>query len=156
MECIEYYAQYYASLASQRDEVGDSISNALRKKCILNYKFSKWQRAVKYKYSLHPLSCVGSMTFIGQRFNYGKELNGILSPFPTLYLAIDRATALQETLTLGTESKSKLSAFDLALMNTQSETIVSVSGELETVFDLRNSRALGAFVKVLNNYEMYI
>jgi hypothetical protein len=152
---INYYWNYYSELALQREQIKDPIFEVLREKCISGYKFSNWQRAVKYKYSFHPLSCVGSMTFIGQRFNYGRDINGNLTAFPALYIAADKDTALQETLgQTNNNSEKRLSSQELALMNPQSETIVSVSGCLENVFDLRNSRGLTKFVNLVKNFKL--
>ena len=155
-DLINYHAFLYTSLAVQRDKVKDAIHASLRSKCIQNYKFSKWQRSVRYKYSLHPLSCVGSTTFIGQRFNYGKEINGTLSPFPALYLAKDKKTAIHESLATIKKSKkrSELDSFDLAMTNPQSQAIVSVSGKLETVFDLRNSKALSSYISIIKKFKI--
>lgn len=152
---INYYWNYYSELALQREQIKDQIFEVLREKCISGFKFSNWQRAVKYKYSFHPLSCVGSMTFIGQRFNYGSGINGNLAAFPALYIAADKDTALQETLgQVDNNSDKKLSSQELALMNPQSEAIVSVSGCLENVFDLRNSRGLTKFVNLVKNFKL--
>lgn len=111
------FINYYSELVLQREQLKDQIFDVLREKCISGYKFSNWQRAVKYKYSLHPLSCVGSMTFIGQRFNYGSDINGNLTAFPALYIAADKDTALQETLgQTDNNSEKRLSSQELALM----------------------------------------
>lgn len=154
-DLINYHWAYYSELAVQREAIKDEIYSVLRDKCLNSYQFKSWQRAVKYKYSLHPLSCVGSMTYIGQRFNYGKDINSNLTAFPALYLASDKDTALQETLgQTSVEESSTLSARELALGNPQSETIVSVSGELETVFDLRNSKNITKFVNLVKNFTI--
>ena len=46
-----------------------------------------------------------------------------------------------------------LNAFDLAMMNPQSQTIVSISGKLETVLDLRTSLSLAPFVNIIKDFK---
>src|ERR1035438_2162895 len=72
---LKYHWDYYSELALQRSQIQEELKRSLIQACITNYKFSKWQRAVKWKYGLHPLSTVGSVTGIGQRFNTGVDVN---------------------------------------------------------------------------------
>ena len=148
---INYCWSEYVELAFQRESKKDKIFQSLRSKAIKNYSFTNWQRLVKFKYSLHPLSCVGSMEYIGGRFNYGNNINGNLTAFPTLYLAQDKDTAFQEVLMKGLISQ--LDGPELALTNPDSITIISISGILETIFDLRNSKYLSAFVKIIKDFK---
>ncbi len=151
---IKYHWDYYSELAIQRDKIKDQLNEVLLEKVLRNYQVTNWQRAVKYKYSLHPLSCVGSLKMSG-RFNYGEDIGSNFGPFPALYLASDKDTALQETL--GQElqaSDAPLSAQELALSNPQSETIVSLSGELETVFELKNSKNIAKFVNLTKSFKV--
>ena len=153
-DLIKYHWDYYSELAIQREQIKDQIDDAIISKCDRNYTFSSWQRAVEYKYSFHPLSCVGSLRRSG-RFNYGEDIGANFSTFPALYIASDKDTALQETL--GQEKQSKeigLSAKELALANPKSETIVSVSGELETIFDLTSSKNLTKFVNLTKSFKL--
>ena len=71
---IKYQWDYYAELARQRNAIQDEIKKALIQMCV-SYGLEKWQRAVKYKYALHPLSTVGSLTYVGGRFNTGLGVN---------------------------------------------------------------------------------
>ncbi len=151
---VKYQWDYYSELAHQRNLIQDEIKTALIQTCI-PYVPQKWQRAIKYKYSFHPLSTVGSLTFIGGRFNTGSGVNTEIPTFPGLYLAVDKDTALQEHL--GQErvpKKSKLTAREIALINPASETIVSVSGRLEKVFDLTNPKSLGPFVQLIKVFRL--
>lgn len=151
---VKYQWDYYAELARQRNAIQEEIKEALIQTCI-SYEPCKWQRAVKYKYGLHPLSTVGSLTYIGGRFNTGSGVNTEVPNFPALYLAQDKDTALQEHLgqepaTLGSE----LTPRESALTNPTSETIVSVSGKLDKVFDLTNADNLAPFVEVIKNFTL--
>jgi hypothetical protein len=96
-ELLKYQWNYYSELARQRNAIQDQIKQALIQTCI-SYEPKKWQRAVKYKYGLHPLSTVGSLIFIGGRFNTGSGVNTEVPTFPGLYLAKDKDTSLQEHL----------------------------------------------------------
>lgn len=153
-ELIKYHWNYYSELARQRSEIQDQIKIALIQPCN-SFEFNRWQRAVKYKYGLHPLSTVGSLNFIGGRFNTGMGVNPEVPFFPGLYLAQDKDTALQEHLGQeNTSSDSKLSSQERALTNPSSETIVSVSGKLDKVFDLTNVKNLHAFVDLIKNFKL--
>ena len=109
---------------------------------------------MKWKYGLHPLSTAGSFTFVGGRFNAGIEINSAIPSFPALYLAVDKDTALQETLGQMEVEGSLLSARELALIDPQSEVIVSVSGELEKVFNLRTAAKLNTFVELTKGFKL--
>lgn len=152
---LKYHWHYYGELARQRNVFQDAIRNALLKNCTSNYKIQHWQRAVKYKYGLHPFSTVGSLRFIGGRFNVGHDINSELPSFPALYLAQDKDTALQEHL--GQEPLPKdlgLTPKEMALTNPTSETIVSVSGQLDKVFDLTSARHLKTLVAIIKNFKL--
>lgn len=151
---LKYSWDYYSELALQRSQIQQKITEVLTQACISNYKFAKWQRAVKWKYSLHPLSTVGSLTYIGGRFNTGSSVNSEVPTFPALYLACDKDTAMQETLGQIEVKNCKLSARELALTNPQSEAIVSVSGELEKIFDLRSADNLNSFVELIKGFKL--
>jgi hypothetical protein len=83
---LKFHWNYYSELARQRHEIQDQIQEALVQTCV-PYEISKWQRAVKYKYGLHPLSSVGSLTNIGGRFNTGGNVNTEVPSFAALYIA---------------------------------------------------------------------
>jgi RES domain-containing protein len=153
-EHLKYHWDFYSELARQRNPIEDKIKNALIQTCI-PYEIQHWQRAVKYKYSLHPLSVMGSLVFIGGRFNTGKGVNSEVPNFPGLYLALDKETALQEHLGQEPVPKgSELSALDIALTNPASETIVSISGKIDKVFDLTNADNLNPFIDLIKNFKI--
>lgn len=151
---LKYHWDYYSELARQRNEIQEELNKTLIQASISNFPVQKWQRAVKYKYGLHPFSTVGSLTFIGGRFNTGKEVNSEVPSFPALYLASTKDTALQETLGQVKPKDCPLGARELALTNPQSEVIVSVSGELEKVFDLRTANSLKKFVELIKDFKL--
>lgn len=153
-EHLKYQWMYYAELARQRNLIKDSIAQVLTQACI-SYHIKNWQRAVKYKYGLHPFSTTGSLVYIGGRFNTGAGVNQEVPSFPALYLAQDKDTALQEHL--GQQAcvpGCKLSPRELALINPASETIVSISGKLDKIFDLTNANNLSVFIELIKNFEL--
>jgi hypothetical protein len=153
-DLLKYHWNYYSELARQRSIIQDELKAALIQKSV-SYEFKKWQRAVKYKYGLHPLSTIGSLSTIGGRFNTGANVNPEIRSFPGLYIAKNKDTALQEHL--GQEAtipSSKLNARELALTNPTSEVIVSVSGNLDKVFDLRDDNNLIPFLKLIRNFSL--
>jgi len=151
---VKYQWDYYSELAHQRNAIQDEIKEALIQTCIPCAP-QKWQRALKYKYSFHPLSTVGSLTFIGGRFNTGSGVNTEVPTFPGLYLAKDKDTALQEHLGQEPIAKGvKLTARQIALTNPTSETIVSVSGKLDKVFDLTVADNLKPLVELIKNFKL--
>lgn len=149
---LKYQWMYYSELAQQRSEIQDKIRDALIQTAIA-YEINNWQRAVKYKYGLHPLSTVGSLTFIGGRFNTGKGVNTEVPVFSGLYIAQDKDTALQEHL--GQISNANgLTPREVALTNPSSESIVSISGKFDKIFDLTNYENLEPFVKLINKFKI--
>lgn len=153
-ELIKYHWNLYSELARQRNLIQDEITQAIIQPCI-SYEFKNWQRAVKYKYGLHPLSTAGSLNFIGGRFNTGTEVNNEVPFFSGLYLAENKDTALQEHLGQEpTPKNSKLTPREIALTNPSSETIVSVSGKLDKVFDLSHTGNLTPFIKLIKKFTL--
>ena len=151
---LKFWWAHYSDLATQRHVITTDLKNSIIKNCT-EFRFDKWQRAVKYKYSLHPLSTIGSYQFIGGRFNYGNCINENISPIPTLYIASDKDTSLQEHLGQGIISpNSGLTARDLALSSTASETIVSVSGKIEQIIDLTNEQNLIEFIGLISAFKI--
>lgn len=145
---------YYSELARQRSAIQDQLRQALIQTSI-SYELRNWQRAVKYKYGLHPLSTVGSLSFIGGRFNTGLGVNPEVPSFPGLYLAQDKDTALQEHL--GQEATGlgfKITPREQALTNPGSETIVCVSGKLDKIFDLTKADNLIPFIELIKKFKL--
>lgn len=150
---LKYQWDFYSHLAQQRHQVYPDLLKCLQANTIKTHKFEGMQRAVKYKYGLHPLSAVGSLSFCGQRFNYGSHLNTNLAPFSCLYIAQDKDTALQETLGQSSD-KDGLTPLELALTSKNSTTIVSVTGQLDEVFDLRDKNNLKDFLKLIKGFSI--
>ena len=99
---------------------------------------------LKYKYSLAPLSTKGSQTDPGGRFNIGAIDPTHFPVFSALYLAADKKTALAEILGRDVSVGGALSSEELALTKPCSVTAVSVSGNLESVLDIGETKNLVA------------
>lgn len=148
---LNFHWNYYSELARQRNIIQDQIQEALTQTCI-SFEVTNWQRGVKYKYGLHPLSVVGSLTHIGGRFNTGANVNTEVPSFPALYVAKNKDTALQEHL--GQIPNELLSPREMALTNLASETIVSVSGKFDKIFDLTGEKGLEPFLKLIKQFQL--
>jgi hypothetical protein len=152
-ELIAFHWKLYQELAFQREQIKDKIFEALLSSAQNDYSFDRYQRAVKYRYSLHPLCTLGSLDPPGGRFNVG-DVNGSIRSVPALYVGQDKDTALQETLGQESVDGQELTARELALANPESETIVSVSGKLDYVLDLRTHLSLKRFVACIRNFKL--
>lgn len=151
-ELLQFHWEYYSELAFRRNRIYDSLKQALADKAGL-YEFSKWQRAVKYRYSLSPLHTGGSLSDPGGRFNIGEIDQSRFPIFPALYVASDKWTALAEIL--GSDSAGNpLTAQELALTRSDSVSVVSISGKLESVLDTRDTNSLAGFVSLIKDFRL--
>jgi hypothetical protein len=108
---------------------------------------------VKYRYALEPLSARGSLGDPGGRFNMGAIDPSRYSVFPALYLAADKDTTLDEMFGRA-KQQPLLSYEELALTRSGSVAVVSVSGVLESVLDLRNPENLSGFVALTKEFPI--
>ena len=150
-DLVEFHWDYYSELAFQRNRIREQLKSSLREKS-QSYQFSKWQRVVRYKHSLTPLSAKGSLTDPGGRFNIG-ELDRRYGVFPALYIASDKGTALAEVLGRD-ENTGPFSPEELALTKPDSITAVSVSGKLESALDIRDNNNLAGFANLIKDFRL--
>lgn len=151
-QIAQFHWEYYSELALLRSRIYDSLKSSLRERTT-PYDFTEWQRAVKYKYSLCPLSTKGSLSDPGGRFNIGAIDPPRFPTFSALYLAFDKRTVLAELL--GREGpENSLSPEELALTKPTSITIVSVSGKLESILDVRDAKNLAGFVNLIKGFQL--
>jgi RES domain len=149
---LKLHWDFYSELAYQRKQIESQLIAVLNKNATSDFTFKGWQRGVKYKYSLHPFSTVGSLSDPGGRFNIGDISVQNFPKFPALYIASDKGTALQETLGQPDTGSGKIDAMARALGNPQSVSYVAVSGHIDRIFDLRESRSLKEFVRLMKNF----
>lgn len=168
-QLLKYHWDFYNSLAYQRSKIADKIKKSLLEATQKSFSFTRWQRTLKFKHSVEPLSLAGSLTDPGGRFNVGDINPSQFPPFPALYIASDRGTALQESLSqdiLSKESSTleeiitlevpgrKLSPLEYALTKSDSIALISISGHLETFIDLNKPDQLQPFVDLLKNFTI--
>jgi hypothetical protein len=150
-QLVEFHWQYYSELAFQRNQIREQLRSSLRDKA-QTFAFPRWQRVIRYRYSLVPLSTKGSLVDPGGRFNVGDIDRARYPTFPALYIASDKGTALAEVLGRE-ESAGSLTPEELALAKPDSITAVSVSGKLESVMDIRDRDNLGGFVNLIKDFR---
>lgn len=93
---LRYHWDFYCVLAYERRKIANELRIALLEAARRPYEFDGWQRQVKYKYSLTPLSPRGSLFEPGGRFNIPNMNPEQIPPFPALYIGEDKQTTLQE------------------------------------------------------------
>jgi len=152
-QLLKYHWEYYSEVAFQRAQIYDALRNAVREKATSQFRFEKWQRAVKYRYSLQPLDTTGSLIDPGGRFNVGTIDPSRYAAFPALYLGYDKKTVIDEIFARDNKG-ALLTEEELALSKTASITVVSVSGMLESVFDLRDKNSLADIVQLVKHFHL--
>ena len=151
---LRFHWDYYNSLTYQRSQISEDLSKALLGAAEGAFQFSKWQRIVTYKHAVEPLSLLGSLVDPGGRFNIG-DINSVqFPPFPALYAAVDKHTALQEVLSRKIPTGMETQALDSALIRPDSITVVSVSGHLDSVINLRHPERLEVFLDLVKEFSI--
>lgn len=148
-----YQALLFSDLAYQRSLIADKIKAALLG-AAEPFKLEDWQRVGRYKYALSPLSIAGSLKFVGGRFNNGDIDHSRFPPFPALYLAADRETAIQEVLGQDAAAGGQLSPLELALAKPDAIFNVPVKADLRIVLDLRKPKILQPFVDLIKDFTI--
>lgn len=152
----DYHYLWFFELESQRAVNHQKLLDALRTVPGTTVDLDGWGRAIEYKWSGTPLSCVGSLKWLGGRFNYGVDIDHArFAPFPALYLAQDAETGFREMngLVRGSD-RAGLTAEELALCTKSGITWVAVKGTVHNVFDLTRVANLKAFANVLNTFKI--
>ena len=152
-EFVRVYWNWYSQLAHQRSRILPKLKAALSDAAVGPFDFNGYQRAVKYKWALEPLSVRGSLLDeVGGRFNIGEIDRTKFTPFPALYLGEDKMTALQELFQVDPQGQGELTAEELALTNPGSVACVSTYGSLEKYIDLGQPERLKSFVDLLKDF----
>ena len=151
-QLLQFHWEYYSELAYLRNKIYEPLKGCLRERAE-PFDFLKWQRVVKYRYALQPLGTNGSLVDPGGRFNIGKIDTTRYPVFPALYVASDKSTALAELLGRSTGIDS-LTPEELALTKQDSIAVVSVSGHLDAVLDIREDNNLAAFVALIKGFRL--
>ena len=152
----EYEYKIFYCFEAQRAANSNELQQALLQVSPVKLKINGWARIVNYSYSLSPLSSAGSITNIGGRFNFGKEINPIqYAPFNGLYIAEDVETAWREKFGVTKNGKSEgLEGAEFALAEKQSITVLSLKGKIYNLFDLQNLYNLKSFMNVMSDFKV--
>ncbi len=148
----EYRVRQFFELESLRELSREALVDALKQAPYEHLSVDGWARIVSFRYSEQPLSAQGSLVG-GARFNVGSDLDhSRFSPFPALYIATDYNTAYAERYGAPPSGGEGLQPHELALLRNFSS--VSLKGELNGLFDLRSSRHLNRFTRIISGYRM--
>jgi hypothetical protein len=152
----DYHYLWYFELESQRASAQTEILEALNRVAGISIDLAGWGRGMAYRYSATPLSCVGSLKWVGGRFNYGVDIDKTrFAPFPALYLAEDMETGLREMQGLTRETtRAGLSANELNLCSERGVAWVALSGKVSNIFDLTHPGSLAGLVRVLSKFRL--
>ena len=116
------------------------------------------KRALKHRYSEHPLSARGSLeSVLGGRFSFGKIDSSRYTPRPVLYLAEDAETALYEFNQIEKNAHPfvkdgvKYTHSELLFLkcNESDFSLISMNCTLARVLDVRKSASLEKIVQIL-------
>jgi hypothetical protein len=145
----------YFNLEPERRRRRPELLRALQNTSAEPLQLENWVRIVDHRWTLYPLSATGSLTSIGGRFNAGTEIDSqTFSPWPSLYLASDHATAYREKFQIEAgQLVEGLSPEELALSHGQSHTTVFLNGKLSRVFPL-SAATLEPVARVLGKIKM--
>jgi hypothetical protein len=115
-----FYALYF-DLDGQRAARHKEIRTALQDVMSISVSLDDWCRVISFKYCLSPLSPVGSLQWVGQRFNIGRDIDEArFTSFPALYVAEDFETAFREYQNLPKDTRTcGLTPEELALERTR-------------------------------------
>ncbi len=153
-EILSYEWRWYAALAGQRSKVLDDIRIALGLAARKGFESRGWQRVVKAKWMLDPLSMEGSVRGIGGRFNLGRRISSAKFPaFPALYIAERKDTALQEVLGQAAGAAG-LTSWEMAMTSPESVLIAAFNCRLVSVLDLHEPDKLRGFIDVVKGFKI--
>lgn len=141
---------------SQRNAVRSQLTDALQAVEPCNVDLQGWCRIVPHRYSLDPLSPIGSLFSIGGRFNVGRDLPiDVRSPWSALYIASDAETAYREKYGIArVNNHVGLGPTDFALMPRESLTVAAVNGRIAHAFDLTTLTNLAPVCKAIGRFKM--
>ena len=151
-----YHYLWYYELEAQRAANQAVLLESLSKVPGCDVDISGWGRALQYRYSNTPLSCFGSMKWLGGRFNYGVDIDSArFAAFPALYLAESFETGLREMQGLTREDdRGGLSASELNLCAKHGVAWVPIKGTVSNVFDLTKVSNLDGFAKAISTFKL--
>lgn len=144
----------YFAVEPERIRRRGELIDALNEKPSAPADFDGWVRVVDTRWTLGPLSSIGSLRTYGGRFNIGRDVTSSnRSPFPALYVGENFETAYRERFQIERgESAGGLTPEELALGASTSN--YRVRGHVERVFDASNLGSLSPIARVLARFKM--
>jgi hypothetical protein len=151
-----YHYLWFYDLERQRAAQQSELQLALQSIPGIHVPLDGWGRAIDFKYSGLPLSCLGSLQWVGGRFNYGIDIDSSrYTPFPALYLGENMETVLREKNgLLRGSNRAGLTADELALCSKTSVTWLAVAGSANNIFDLTKPENVKPFVDVIASFRL--
>jgi len=99
------------------------------------------------------LSAAGSLTHIGGRFNYGRQINDYqFTPFPALYIGSSHMVALAERIPPPARP-SQLSNSELALAKPSSYSYYVLNGTVHRILDITKAKSLRKVNAIMATFE---
>jgi hypothetical protein len=151
------YSDYgYFDLERQRVARYDELCDSLRSAGSIEVDIGSWTRITDYRWSLEPLSSIGSLKGIGGRFNIGQDLDRARAQFfPALYIAENLDTAFCEFFGGPlSDQHGPLNLQEFALRRATSFTTFALRGKIENVFDLTASTSLHRFAGIVSRFQL--
>lgn len=144
------------ALEPERRKHHVALLEALNRQPSLSVDLKGWVRMVSYQYGTNPLSCAGSLQFIGGRFNAGIDLEpNTLRAWPALYIAQDFPTAFLEKFQIRHDATMDgLTPQEMSLNEGGSHSTVVLQGTLNKVFDMTEYKTLNDVAKVFAKIKM--
>jgi hypothetical protein len=151
----EFHVRLFYHIEGLRNVHHQEIIESLQSATPFSEELERWVRIVDYKYSLKPLSAMGSI-IKGGRFNIGNDINpNAFPPFAALYIAANYSTAYAEKFGIpDTAERNGLSGSEFDLRKPSSFTSVNISGRVNNLFDISNGRNLTRFLAIIKKFKM--
>lgn len=153
-DVLKLHAIQFGELETQRIAHRAEIDEALRGIRGTAIDIDGWCRAIKLRYLLSPLSCVGSLRTSG-RFNFGSDIDegARFAPFPALYIAKDRPTAMCELLQHTQNRNDVLSPEAFSMLPDESLGWLALRGKAHNIFDLTQPDNLKPFLQITRRFR---
>ena len=150
-----HYALFF-DLAGQRAARHKDLRDALQRVPSITVSLEGWCRLVNFKYSYDALSPAGSLRWVGQRFNFGADIDPArFAAFPALYLAENFETAFREYHGLPKDELiDGLRPDELSLEDRGNWATLQVTGHVNNVFDLTKAANLRGICGIISKFNL--
>ena len=152
----DYHCALFFDLAGQRAARRKELRDALQHVPSVTVPLEGWCRLVNFRYSCEALSPAGSLQWVGQRFNFGSDIDSMRFPaFPALYLAENFETAFREYHGLPKDKNIEgLRPDELSLEDQGNWATLQVTGHVNNVFDLTKAANLKGLCRILARFNL--